>query len=134
MAAQLRADYSGGEADMRGRAKLPGDKLQRADAEDEAGVALPRHPCKFNYTTSCLGLALADAIHLCTAYGAGTGRRGLAVLHRSRRGVLHLPLLPALQTIRFHSLYLPFLPCSGAPASALPFDPRRAWVRRPCPA
>ena len=64
------------------------------------------------------GLALTDAVHLCATRWAGSFGGRLAVLHRYLLRVLHLPLGPALQTIRFHTVFLPFL--SRCAAVALP--------------
>ena len=53
-------------------------------------------------------LALTYSEHLGTACGAYTLSCRLTILHGDGLGILHLPLRPALDTIRLHYVYLPF--------------------------
>ena len=76
------------------------------------------------------GLALTDAVHLCATRWAGSFGGRLAVLHRYLLRVLHLPLGPALQTIRFHTEFLPFLLC-GRRLAAGPGYWSTSMSRRP---
>ncbi len=66
------------------------------------GVA--RRPPPEGFPMNVAGLALTDAVHLCTTRWASSLGGRLAVLHRYLLRVLHLPLGPALQTIRFHTV------------------------------